>query len=143
MRNYPGRRFTGTIAGNAGQFDPATRTMLFLLLFPNPDGALYPGMYGQVKLGLTSRQPVLQIPTSSLVSGAAGTQVMIVDKGIVHMRNVSVGRDFGTNVEVLEGVTKDDLVAINPQVQITEGEKVNALLKEEEKIPNNAKLGAK
>lgn len=143
VRNYPGRQFTGTIAGNAGQFDPATRTMLFLLLFPNPDGALYPGMYGQVKLGLSSRQPVLQIPTSSLVTGSSGMQVMIVDNGIVHMRKVSVGRDFGTNVEVLEGVTKDDLVAINPQVQITDGEKVNALLKEEEKIPNNAKLGAK
>lgn len=143
VRNYPGREFTGVIAGNAGQFDPSTRTMLFLLLFPNPDGALYPGMYGQVKLGLVSRQPVLQIPTSSIISGAAGTQVMLVENGVVHLRNVTTGRDFGTNVEVLKGVSKDDLVAINPQVQITDGEKVKALMREEEKVPNNSKLGAK
>jgi RND family efflux transporter MFP subunit len=143
VRNYPGREFAGTIAGNAGQFDPASRTMLFLLLFPNKDGALYPGMYGQVKLALSSRKPVLQIPTSSLISGSRGTQVMIVDKGIVHLRNVGTGRDFGTNIEVLTGLTEDDQIAVNPQVQMVEGTTVKALLREEEKTPNTSKLGAK
>jgi membrane fusion protein, multidrug efflux system len=143
VRNYPGREFVGTIAGNAGQFDPATRTMLFLLLFPNPDGALYPGMYGQVKLALSSRKPVLQIPTSSLISGSLGTQVMIVDHGVVHLRNVATGRDFGTNIEVLTGVTPDDQIAVNPQVQMVEGTKVEALLREDEKVASTAKLGAK
>jgi len=143
VRNYPGREFVGTIAGNAGQFDPASRTMLFLLLFPNKDGALYPGMYGQVKLALTSSKPVLQVPTSSLITGSAGTQVMIVDNGVIHLRNITPGRDFGMNIEVLTGLTKDDQVAVNPQVQLVEGTRVKALLKEEEKVANNVKLGAK
>ncbi len=144
VRNYPGREFVGTIAGNAGQFDPATRTMLFLLLFPNQDGALYPGMYGQVRMALSSRKPVLQIPTSALVtSNAVGQQVMVVSDGVVHLRKVTTGRDFGTDVEILTGLTKDDLVATTPQVQTTEGTKVKAILPEEEKVPNASKLGAK
>ena len=143
VRNYAGREYKGTIAGNAGQFDPSTRTMLFLLLFPNPDGSLYPGMYGQVRLGLSSRKPVLQVPTSAIVSSSVGTRVMVVQDGVAHFRQVTVGRDFGTNIEVLSGLKTEDQVAISPQAQITDGTRVKALLRDEEKVPNAAKLGAK
>ncbi len=143
VRNYPGREYTGVIGGNAGQFDPATRTMLFLLLFPNPDGTLYPGMYGQVKLALLSRTPVLQIPTSSILSSAEGTRVMVVQDGVVHLRSATFGRDFGTEIEVLTGLTKDDLVVVNPQLQITDGTKVKILPRAEEKVSEASKVGAK
>jgi RND family efflux transporter MFP subunit len=142
VRNYPGREFSGTIAGNAGQFDPATRTMLYLLLFPNPDGSLYPGMYGQVKLALSSRNSVLQIPSSALISNKDGTQAMVVQNGIAHYRKITTGRDFGNDIEVITGLSKDDQVAVNPQVQIADGAKVEAVLRSEKNVANAAKPGA-
>ncbi|MCE9520752.1 MAG: efflux RND transporter periplasmic adaptor subunit [Verrucomicrobia bacterium] len=143
VRNYPGREYQGIIAGNAGQFDPATRTMLFLLIFPNPDGSLYPGMYGQVKLALTSHHQVLQIPTSAIMATSEGTRVMLVKDGVVHLKPISTGRDFGNNIEVLTGLTTDDQVAVNPQVQITEGTKVQAVLQKEVKSEITPKPAAK
>lgn len=133
VRNYPSREYQGIIAGNAGQFDPATRTMLFLLIFSNSDGSLYPGMYGQVKLALTSHHQVLQIPTSAIMATSEGARVMLVKDGVVHLHSISTGRDFGNNIEVLTGLTTNDQLAVNPQVQITEGTKVEATLRKEEK----------
>lgn len=142
VRNYPGREFTGAIAGNAGQFDPATRTMLFLLLFPNPDGTLYPGMYGQVKLALSSRHAVLQIPSSALVSNKDGTQAMVVRDGVVHYRKITTGRDFGNDIEVITGLSKDDKVVVNPQVRIVDGAGVEAVVRPESGVANAPKPGA-
>ena len=142
VRNYPGREYTGTIAGNAGQFDPATRTMLFMLLFPNPDGTLYPGMYGQVKLALSSHNSVLQIPSSALVSNKDGTQAMVVQDGVAHYRKIIPGRDFGNDIEVITGLSKEDQVVVNPQIQITDGAKVEAVLRSEKGVANATKPGA-
>jgi RND family efflux transporter MFP subunit len=143
VRNYPGRQFVGKIAGSSGQFDPASRTMLFLLFFPNADSALYPGMYGQVKLGLSSAKPVLQIPTSAVLAGGEGPKVMIVKDGIAALRPITLGRDFGTDIEVLTGISKKDMIATSPPVQVTDGAHVIPLLREENRADTHTKVGAR
>jgi RND family efflux transporter MFP subunit len=126
VRNYPGKEFAGVVSRPAGELSPATRTMPLELLFDNPSGQLYPGMYGQVRLEIKRQAPVLMIPTAALVFDAAGTQVAMVRDGRVHMQKVTVGRDLGTELEITGGLTGADDVVTNPSAQLGEGAAVQA-----------------
>ena len=81
VRNYPGREFSGVIARTAGALNANSRTLRFELHFPNSDGSLYAGMYGQARLPVSQDKPVLMIPSSALVFNASGMQVALVRDG--------------------------------------------------------------
>ena len=127
VRNYPGREFTGRVARSSGVIDPTTRTLLLELHFPNPAGALLAGMYGQARLGLSRQRPVLVIPTSAMIFNAAGLQVATVRDGRAHFQTITVGRDLGTELEVLSGLTPDDQVITNPGERIRDGVAVQVM----------------
>jgi len=121
VSNYPGRKFSGTVARNAGAIDISTRTMRFELDFPNPDGALLAGMYGDAHVGLSQDHPTLVIPTGALVFNANGKQVATVRDGKIAFRDIVVGRDLGTDLEVLSGLTSADQIVTNPTGRLVEG----------------------
>ena len=45
---------------------------------------------------------------------------------MVHLRKVTIGQDFGTTLEVTEGVTKEDRIVVNPSDSLQDGTKVEA-----------------
>jgi RND family efflux transporter MFP subunit len=132
VRNYPGRDFTGNVARMTGALDPTTRTLPFELDFPNHDGLLYPGMYGQARLTVNDDQPVLVVNTSALIFNAQGVQMAVVKDGKSHFQKITVGRDLGTELEITAGLTADDQVVVNPGERMTEGGDVQVM---EEKAP--------
>ena len=120
VRNYPGKEFVGSVTRTSGSLDTGTRTLRVQIEFPNLDGSLYAGMYGQVKIPLTKVQP-LTVPTSALQFDAEGLRVATVVEGKVHFKKVTVGRDFGTEIEVLSGIEGSEQVITNPGQRIIEG----------------------
>ena len=121
VRNYPGREFTGKVARSAGVVDPATRSLRFQIDVPNADGALYSGMYGEVRLPTSSERPALLVATSALVFGPEGTFVWVVQSEQVHKKPVGVGRDLGTEIEIVSGLDASDVVVKNPGERLVEG----------------------
>jgi RND family efflux transporter MFP subunit len=127
IRNFPGHEFEGTVTLTAGALDPNARTLRVQIDFDNKDGRLFAGEYGQVRLPVTPQQPVAIIPSSALVFNAAGTEVATVDaNNKVHIKNITVGRDLGTELEVTKGLAPEDRVVVNPAEQTVEGAEVNA-----------------
>ena len=127
VRNFPGKEFEGTVTLTAGAVDPNTRTLRVQIDFDNKDGNLFAGEYGQVRLPVTPQQPVSIIPSSSLVFNAAGTEVATLsDDDKVHIKNITVGRDLGTELEVTKGLSPQDRVIVNPAEQTVEGAEVTA-----------------
>jgi RND family efflux transporter MFP subunit len=124
VRNYPRRTFTGKVVRRAQAINSNTRTEPFELEFANPDLALVPGMYGQVQLAVTSAPKALLIPVSAMLFNAQGTQVAVVQEGKVHFQRVTVGRDLGTDLEVIDGLTPDMQVVTNPGERLAEGVEV-------------------
>jgi len=124
QRNYPGHTFTGIVARSAGAIDPVTRTLKTELDFTNTDPAfhIFPGMYGEAVFHIQRPVPVLTVPTSALLFEADGKQVATVDAANkIHFKKINPGTDFGTDIEVLEGLDLDDRVVANPGEQLTEG----------------------
>lgn len=121
----PGKRFEGKVSHIAGAIDPASRTLLTEVQIPNADGSLFPGAFVSVHLNLTLKDSAVVIPVNTMLFRAQGTQVGVVnEQGVVHLKNVKVGHDFGTTVEIVEGLDERDRLVLNPSDSLAEGQKV-------------------
>ena len=75
------------------------------------------------------------MPASALVIRSAGPQVMVVEgasgaqsgKGTVRLRPVQVGRDYGSTVEVLDGLIDGATIVTNPSADLGEGMRVRTV----------------
>ena len=126
LAQYPGRRFDGAVARTSGSIDPATRTLLTEVDVPNPAGLLLPGGYAQVHLRVGTAGDRLLVPVNALLFRAEGLRAVVVDANHrVHLRALTIGRDYGTTLEVLQGLSKDEWIVLNPPDSIEEGQEVH------------------
>jgi RND family efflux transporter MFP subunit len=119
-----GQSFKGTVARTAASIDTGTRTMQVEIALPNPNGTLLPGAYVQVALPLSASQAML-VPTNALLLRAEGPRVAVVDgNGRVTLKAVTLGRNYGETVEVLDGLAADQRLVLNPSDSLTDGDQV-------------------
>jgi RND family efflux transporter MFP subunit len=119
---FPGQTFAGKVARDAGAFDQASRTLLLEIDVPNPDGRLFSGMYAHGTFALKNPTPALLVPDNSILIDSKGPRVLIVDSSDkIHVKSVTLGRDFGTKSEVLGGLDATDRVIQNPTEALHEG----------------------
>ncbi|WP_213806427.1 efflux RND transporter periplasmic adaptor subunit [Granulicella sp. dw_53] len=120
-----GREYTGTVVRSASSLNSAARTMLTEVQVDNRDGSLLPGMYAQIKFTLGQQRASLIIPTSSLVIDRAGMHVVTVTEAKkIHFIPVAIGRDMGTQVEILDGLTGSESLVASPSDLLNEGQSV-------------------
>ncbi len=125
VQQYPDRRFAANVARTSGAIDPVSRTLRVEVDVDNRDGALMPGAYAQVHLALQDAHPALDLPVTALLFRPSGITVAVVDSGgKTALETVTIGRDFGTSVEVKTGLAATDRVINNPGDAITAGEPV-------------------
>ncbi len=124
VRNFPGREFAGTVTRSAGAVDPNTRTLKFQIDVANKDDVLWAGMYGTISLPLLRDHPPMLIPTSALIVQADGTKVAVIEDGKVKMKTISIGRDLGQQLEVVQGLNDTEQVVSNPGERLADGVEV-------------------
>jgi RND family efflux transporter MFP subunit len=122
----PNRTFPAKVTRIADALEPTTRTLLTEIDVPNPDGALAAGIYCEVDLHIPRKVPSVIVPADAIVFNADGLQVAVFENGVLNLRKVTVVRDFGTEVEVTDGLKAGDQVIISPPVNVTPGSKVAA-----------------
>lgn len=120
----PGRTFPGKVTRIADALDPGTRTLLTEIDIDNPDGTLQPGTYVTVELFIQRKTPSLLVPAQAVVFDENGMQVVVAKDGVAHFKKVTVRRDFGTAIEVDQGVSAGDQVILFPPVNLEDGDKV-------------------
>jgi RND family efflux transporter MFP subunit len=126
---FPGRVFQGAVDRTAEAIDPALGTLRVEVLAPNPDGALVPGMYVQVTLHCRNVHPAVRIPAGALLLLVSGpTAAVVGEDDCVHFRPIKIGRDLGDIIEVAEGLSAGENVALNISNQVTEGQKVKTVV---------------
>jgi len=122
----PGQSFTGQVDRTAGAIDPISRTLLTEILVSNHDGKLFPGAHAMVRVNLATGVDPVVVPVNTLLfRNENGEQVGLVDaNGIVRLADVTVGRDYGTTVEIVHGLSETDNVILNPSDSLEPGIKV-------------------
>src|SRR6266851_5098818 len=123
----PNLTFRGKVTRIADALQPGTRTLLTEIDVPNPDGSLQPGVYCTVELKIPRKSPALIVPASAIIFNQNGMQVAVAENGIVHLRKIAITTDFGTEVQVSEGVKDGDKVILQPPVDLADGEKVQVV----------------
>ena len=123
---FPGQRFTGKVARTAESIDPATRTLRTEIDVPNRDGKLFPGSYAQVHFGVNVTIARMSVPVNALLFRAEGPRAAVVGSdNKVHLRPVTIGQDYGTEVEILNGLEANDSIVLNPSDSLEDGQPVN------------------
>jgi len=116
-KTYPGK-----VISTSEAVSPDSRTMLVQVQVDNSKNEILPGSYATIRVPQSVLGKILILPDNTLIFRGKNQQVGVVDaKGVVQLRDVKVGRDFGIQSEILSGVTESDKVIVNPSDSLTTG----------------------
>ncbi len=122
---HPDRHFDALVTQTSESISGKSGTMLAELAVGNKQGLLSPGAYAEVKFILPENSAVLRVPASALILRTDGVHLATVDaENKILLKHVTVGRDFGPEVEILDGIKADDRVIDSPPDAIENGELV-------------------
>ncbi|MBV8709837.1 MAG: efflux RND transporter periplasmic adaptor subunit [Acidobacteriaceae bacterium] len=124
LPELPGQRFPGTLVRTSDAMDQNTRTLLVEVDVVNSTGLLFPGAYAQVHFKMKSQNSALIIPSASLIFRSEGLRVPVVTGNRANLIPVTLGRDFGSTVEVLSGLNEDTAVIADPPDSLVSGQEV-------------------
>jgi RND family efflux transporter MFP subunit len=123
--DHPGRRYTATVASTARALDAVSRTLQVELQIDNARSELLPGSYAQVYFELPGAIDTLRIPVNAVIFRTQNLQVATVGSDArVHLQSITAGRDFGTEIEVLGGLTEAEAIIVNPPDSLADGQQV-------------------
>ena len=126
LTQYPGQRFEGKVVRTAESIDPGTRTLLTEVDVPNHAAALLPGGYSQAHLQVKVTGARLAVPVNALLFRSEGLRAVVVDANHkTHLKSLTIGRDYGTTLEVLQGLDPHDWIVLNPADSLEEGQEVH------------------
>ena len=124
LDEFPGETFTGTLVRNSNSIDPASRTLNTEVEVDNPTGRLLPGAYVSVHLKLPEVVRSVTIPANALLFRSEGLRVGAVRNGQAVLVPITIGRDFGSTVEVVSGLNRSESVILNPSDSLVSGTRV-------------------
>ncbi len=125
LPQYPDKTFRAVVATTSEAINKTSRTLLVELHADNVDKLLQPGTFAEVHFNLANNPGTIRIPTSALVFREDGVQVAVLGAGNkVELKSVKLGRNLGTEFEVLKGLSVTDTVINSPPDSLSEGEVV-------------------
>jgi len=125
LPQYPEKIFKAVVSTTSESINKTSRTLLVELHADNTDNLLQPGTFSQVRFNLADNPGALRIPTSALIFREDGAQIAILGPGNkVELKTVKLGRNLGTEFEVLSGIALSDMVINSPPDSLSYGEVV-------------------
>jgi len=126
LTQYPGEKFRGKVVRTSNAIDLSTRTLLTEVDVPNASALLLPGGYAQAHLEVTVKGDRLQVPVNSLLFRSEGLRAVVVDSNHkARLQTLTIGRDYGVTLEVLNGLKAGDWIVLNPPDSLNDGQEVH------------------
>lgn len=122
---YPGKTFIGTVAYISPTINIDNRSISLYAQINNDDNLLAPGMFVNVLHSLGREEKVLLIPARSLVPIFDGEQVYKIVDGKAYAISVVIGKRVNDNVEIIQGLAKNDVVITDGQLKVKNGTPVS------------------
>ena len=143
VQQIPSLSFKGKVTRTSSSLDAQSRTLLTEVDVDNPKGALLPGMYAMVSFVTDRIDPPFLVPDAALVVRSSGTVLAVLQPltpdeqqklsadGIgqatlarvrrVHFQSVEPGRDYGIELEIVDGLSAGEEVVVDPSDVVQEG----------------------
>jgi RND family efflux transporter MFP subunit len=134
IAELPGKNFNAEVTRTAEAMDSATRTLQVEIQYNNEKRDIVPGGYSQVHFHLPIAEGKPRLPVSALIFRADGLQVARIDEqSKAHLVKVQMGRDFGKEVEIANGINAGDRIIASPPDSLSDGDAVRVAEKKEQK----------
>ena len=117
----PTEHFQGTVIRSSDSLSQQTRSLLLEVHVRDPQHMLRPGMFASVQLHFKAPDRGVLVSGDSVIPRAQGQFVGVVQDNVVHLREVHVGRDLGTEVYITDGLENGDIIVVNPTDVVQEG----------------------
>jgi RND family efflux transporter MFP subunit len=128
LPQYPDKTFKAVVATTSEAINKTSRTLLVELHADNADKLLQPGTFAEVHFNLANNPSTIRIPTSALIFRENGVQIAVLGAdNKVELKSVKLGRNLGTEFEVLNGLTVSDTVINSPPDSLSSGEVVKVV----------------
>jgi RND family efflux transporter MFP subunit len=122
---HANKQFAARVVRTSNALDPIVRTLQVELELDNANSEIFPGAYAEVHFKIPAGAETLRLPANTVLFRSAGLQVATLDnQQRVVLKSIVQGRDFGNTIEVLSGLTPNELVVVNPPDSITDGVQV-------------------
>lgn len=119
------RKFAGKVVRTSGTLRNDSRTLLTEVAIPNPKQELPSGLYSQVSFNMVAASGPVLIPANALQITPQGPRVVVVEASQrLRFVPITLGRDYGTTLEALTGLTGQEHVVTNPNDRLRDGQKV-------------------
>jgi RND family efflux transporter MFP subunit len=124
---YPGTAYSAKVKFIAVKADANMNFPVELEIQNIKDKPLRGGMYGRASFEIPLGRPALVIPRAALLSSINNAQVYVLKDDHVQLKSIVVGSQYANTIEVVEGLSKGDLVVVNGQINLTDGATVAVL----------------
>jgi RND family efflux transporter MFP subunit len=124
---YPGVTFEGTISTMSSKADDGHTYAVEAVLPNNTTHPLKAGMFGRVSFVSVQSIESLSIPRQALVGSLREPKVFVVENNVAHVRDIVVGGEFDTRIEVLSGLKEGESVVVNGQNNLKDNTPVTIL----------------
>lgn len=124
---YPGQEYTGKISSISAKGDDA-HTYPVEIVFPNNSNRpLKAGMFARVHFTSLMHSNIITIPREAVIGSARSPQVFVFENGIAKLKNIVVGNQYGTMIQVLAGLKVGDQVVTSGQNIIQDNYQVEVM----------------
>jgi RND family efflux transporter MFP subunit len=122
--SFPGREFRGTVRAVNLTADPQSKKFGVEVIFDNPESALRPGTFGDLVFEVQSHENALVVPQKAVLENS---YVFVAEGGKAVKKNITMGLQNATMVEVLDGLAEGALVVVEGNFGLEEGATVQVL----------------
>ncbi len=126
VKELPDRLFSGTITRSTLALDPSTRSLLVEVDLPNPDHALRPGTFAEMRIGLREVKNALVLPPQAVMTGPNGKSVFVIEDGKAKSVPVQTGISDGSWIEITKGLQGVEEVVVVGKRKLLDGSTVQA-----------------
>lgn len=118
---YPGVTFDGKIIFISQSGDAVHNYQVEVALQNKKDHLLKAGSFAYVDFNRTSEEQLMLIPKSALIQSLDKPMIYVVEEGKAVLRNITVGHNFGNDIEVVDGLKPGEKVITSGLVNISNG----------------------
>ncbi len=122
---YPGVNFNGRVSTISSKASEA-HTIPVEVQFTPPQGyAVKSGIFGTVAFQLGTPGVALTVPRDAIVGSMKKAQVYVVEGAVAKLRDIVLGSEYGTKLEVLQGLKENEEVVTAGQDYLKDNAMVN------------------
>ncbi len=123
----PDKSFSGVVARISPTVSPETGTFKVTVEVTDSDGQLKPGMFGRFNIIFDKREQAILVRRSAIIIGDLETVVYVIEDGVAHRRPITTGYTSDENIEIVEGLTGDEVIVVVGQSGLKDGTKISII----------------